>query len=128
MLPFANTLMTVDVSGAELLAVVEHGISSCRVKGSCYPAVGGLSYETTPNSINIELFDGTELDPEATYTVVVTDYMFFGGSGYPFAPRSCGGAFTGINWRTPVVEWTRRLETSSTNPLEDHLDPVARNR
>jgi 2',3'-cyclic-nucleotide 2'-phosphodiesterase (5'-nucleotidase family) len=127
-LPFENTLMTVRIDGALLYEVLAHGTSQCRVKGSCYPAVGGMRYRHGDQGLEVVFFDGTPLDPKRTYTLVVTDYMYYGGSGYPFGRTPTAVDFTGINWRKPVLRWLAALRTTPNAPLEMFVDPEPRNR
>ena len=126
-LPFENTLMVVTLTGAELHEVLAYGASHCKERSSSYPAVGGLRYGFSNKGLQIEFLDGRKIEPEALYTVVITDYMMFGGSGYPFQDIEGDVDFTGINWREPVLEWLQTMKTSPQKPLETLIDTTPRN-
>jgi 5'-nucleotidase / UDP-sugar diphosphatase len=66
------------------------------------------------------------VDPQASYRVLVNDYMYAGGDGYAFATYDPDAYMTGIDWRQPVIEWISQLDTSPQNPLEAFLDDGAR--
>jgi 2',3'-cyclic-nucleotide 2'-phosphodiesterase (5'-nucleotidase family) len=114
MLPFDNTLIAVNVTGAQLLDNLR----------CCGGAIAGL----TVDGDTATLADGTPLDPDATYTVLINDFMYFGGDGYLFGVQDPDGYDTGINWRQPVFDYLLSLETRADNPLEDWLDTTNRLR
>ena len=66
-LPFDNTLVDVEMTGAHVIASYEHG----------RPAIAGM---TTRGGY--KLSDGTLIDRDATYHVLVNDFMYPGGDGY----------------------------------------------
>ena len=126
-LPFENTLMVVTLTGAELHEVLAYGASHCKVRSSSYPAVGGLRYGFSTEGLHVEFLDGRKVESQKNYTVVITDYMLFGGSGYPFHDIKGAVDFTGVNWREPVLEWLQAMATSPQKPLEAIIDPIPRN-
>ncbi|TVP71394.1 MAG: multifunctional 2',3'-cyclic-nucleotide 2'-phosphodiesterase/5'-nucleotidase/3'-nucleotidase [Rhodobacteraceae bacterium] len=91
-LPFQNTLYTVDVTGATLVAALEHGVNGVEEGAGRFPQVAGMRFRldisVAPNEgrvSEVELMgaDGWEaLDPEATYSIVTNDFMAGGGDGY----------------------------------------------
>jgi len=94
-LPFGNVVISVKVSGADLKAALENGVSQVeRVKGR-FPQVSGITftYDPTaePGKRVVEVFvNGQPLDPNKTYVVAINDYMGRGGDGYSMfknAPR-----------------------------------------
>ncbi len=112
-LPFDNTIVDVTLTGEQLIAGYLHG--------SRRPSVGGLRRAGTGYTVN-----GTPLDPQATYQVLVNDYMYAGGDGYAFAEYDPDAYMTGIDWRQPVIEWISGLGTSRDDPLENYLDTAQR--
>ncbi len=87
--PFENVLVDVELTGKQ---------------------VAGLTYQQAGARITAELDDGRPLDPEATYHVLVNNFIYAGGDD------------TGIQWREPVIEWIIAQETSPERPLETLLD------
>ncbi len=90
-LPFSNTLATVDISGADVIEALENGVSEVENAGGRFPQVSGLKYtwdESQPVGSRIvevlvqENGEWVPIDEEATYTVVTNDYMRRGGDGY----------------------------------------------
>jgi len=75
-----------------------------------------------------ELADGTPIDPDATYHVLVNDFMYAGGDDFIFNDQDPDAYNTAIDWRQPVIDWITSLNTSPDNPLDGYLDNVPRQR
>jgi 5'-nucleotidase / UDP-sugar diphosphatase len=108
-LPFDNVLIDCELTGQQVIDSYQH--SNRNV------ALGGMRART-----GYELLDGTPLDPEATYQVLVNDFMYAGGSGFRFQEYDPDAYHTGIDWRQPVMDWIADLNTSPDDPLENYLD------
>lgn len=105
-LPFGNTIATVDLTGAQVVAALENGVSQVEANGGRFPQVSGLRYawnkggmpalqqNEVPNrpaqkgtrilSVDIKNADGTysPIDPVKVYRVVTNNFMLTGGDGY----------------------------------------------
>ncbi len=91
-LPFSNTLATVELSGADVIEALENGVSDIENGAGRFPQVAGLKYSyTLANPAGERISDvlvpgdGGEwmpIDEEATYIVVTNNYMRGGGDGY----------------------------------------------
>lgn len=92
LLPFANTIVNLEMTGAEIESVLEDAIAN-TLDGStgAYPYGSGIRWDvdmTQPfgeRFSNIEvLVDGAfvPLDPEATFTVATNSFVASGGDGY----------------------------------------------
>lgn len=87
-MPFDNTLVTMELSGADVLKNVEHGID---LPTAGFGSFSGLIVEYDPSNeygskvTAITLADGSALDPNAFYSVVTNDFMLTGGDGYDFS-------------------------------------------
>lgn len=91
-LPFQNTLYTLDVTGATLLAALEHGVGAVEEGAGRFPQVAGLRFQldlsVAPGAgrvseVEVMGADGWEpLDPDATYGMVTNNFMAGGGDGY----------------------------------------------
>ena len=84
-LPFDNTLVTVKVTGEELVKIIEHGINT---DGFGWGQFAGIKvwYDVETGKVSsIRLNDGSKIDPKAEYSVVINDFMLTGGDGYDFS-------------------------------------------
>jgi 5'-nucleotidase/UDP-sugar diphosphatase len=97
-LPFANTLVTVELTGADLVEALESQVITLESDtGQQYGAeisqqVSGVRFEWVAHEgVDEQIRDvyvgGEPLDPEATYEVAVNSYMADGGSSYPLADK-----------------------------------------
>ena len=86
-LPFGNTVVLMELSGADLLAALENGVSRVEDRAGRFPQIAGLRLVYDPGApagsrvVEVEV-GGTPLDPGRTYTVATNDYMAGGGDGY----------------------------------------------
>lgn len=100
-LPFGNLVSTFELSGADVIAALENGVSEVAVDennnpvvdgaAGRFPQVGGLRFtfdatqEPGSRIVSVEVWqDGeyVEIDPDAMYTVAANDFMRGGGDGY----------------------------------------------
>jgi 5'-nucleotidase/UDP-sugar diphosphatase len=91
-LPFSNTMATFQLSGADIVASLENGLSQIEDGAGRFPQVAGLKYtfdKSQPAGARIVgdvlVADGDNwvpIDPAATYGVVTNNYMRGGGDGY----------------------------------------------
>ncbi|MBN8294400.1 5'-nucleotidase C-terminal domain-containing protein [Rhodobacter sp. NTK016B] len=101
-LPFQNTLATFELSGANIVAALENGVSQLEDGAGRFAQVAGLKYTFDPaaeagsrvSDVMVEA-DGEWLpiDPEATYGVVTNDYMRNGGDGYAIFRDEASNAY-----------------------------------
>ncbi len=90
-LPFSNTLATFQLTGADLVASLENGVSQIEEVAGRFPQVAGLKYtfdKSKPAGSRISdvlVKDGDNwvaIDPAKTYGVVTNNYVRGGGDGY----------------------------------------------
>ncbi len=95
-LPFGNRLVQFDVTGADLLAALENGVSQVNAdpgqSGGRFPQVGGLKFSAdlskpvssriTDVQIGSAQSGFKPLDKAATYRVVTNDFVAAGLDGY----------------------------------------------
>jgi len=112
-LPFDNVLIDVELTGAQL----RENLQCCR------PVVGGMT--TLPT---YQLAGGAPLDDNATYHVLVNDFMYGGGDNFRLQVYDPDAYNTAIDWRQPVIDWISALDTSPGNLLDPYLDPTPRQR
>lgn len=85
-LPFNNTGVVLRLSGADLRAAVENGVSGVPDAGR-FPQVSGMTYAFDPSApAGSRVYDitvgGAPLDPARMYTVATNNFMADGGDGY----------------------------------------------
>ncbi len=92
-LPFGNYLVGVRLSGADLLAALENGVSRVEDGAGRFPHVSGLvmdvdSSKPAGERVSNVKVGGRLLDKNAFYSVATNDFMLRGGDGYK--PLSAG--------------------------------------
>ena len=86
-LPFGNTVVLMELAGADLRAALENGVSRVEDGAGRFPQVAGVRLVYDPAApagsrvVEVEV-GGAPLDSDRTYTVATNDYMAGGGDGY----------------------------------------------
>lgn len=91
-LPFGNLVSTFELTGADVIAALENGVSQVENGAGRFPQVSGLRYtwdgskDAGSRIVSVEVLgengEYTAIDPAATYSVVSNDFMRRGGDGY----------------------------------------------
>ncbi len=86
-LPFGNRTISVELTGAQVWAILENGFSQVESASGRFPHVSGITVEadfTRPARSRVIAVkrNGADLDLAATYTVAVNNYIGDGGDGY----------------------------------------------
>lgn len=86
--PFENELVTVELTGAEIIEVIEHGVSQWPDDWGGFPHVSNLRFSFNPlnepgQRVHQVWYEGEEIDPEATFVVATNDFLAEGGDDYP---------------------------------------------
>ena len=106
-LPVQNELFRIQLTGEQLRTTIN----------SRDPLLGGLI--RTEDGLRFP--GGEALDPDATYEVVLPDVIYFGANYYEVQALDPSPTGTDLNWRDPVVEFIRDLESSRERPLDQLL-------
>jgi 5'-nucleotidase len=86
-LPFANKVVKLEVSGDTLRAALEHGLSQVERTAGRFPQVSGMRvvYDPTeaPGSrlVSVQV-RGSPLERQARYSLATFDFLLAGGDGY----------------------------------------------
>lgn len=107
-LPFDNTMVILRLRGADLARHLAH---EDAIYAGVSPRTGG----------GFELDGGAPLERERLYTVTTIDFLYEGGDKFTLKQSDPNGRYTGVDWRTPVIAWTRKKATSVAKPLEGAL-------
>jgi 2',3'-cyclic-nucleotide 2'-phosphodiesterase (5'-nucleotidase family) len=86
-MPFNNVGMLLEVSGADLLAALENGLSQLPDPAGRFPQVSGLTFRYDPakpagKRVVSASVGGRYIDPEGRYRLATNDYLADGGDGY----------------------------------------------
>jgi 2',3'-cyclic-nucleotide 2'-phosphodiesterase (5'-nucleotidase family) len=91
-LPFENPIVMVEVTGAQVRAALEHGVSRVREEkeAGLFPQVSGVRFTydgrrpagARVTSITIDADNGAPLDDKKIYTLAANTYVLGGGDGY----------------------------------------------
>jgi 5'-nucleotidase len=81
-------VVTVELSGADILAALEHGVSGYPEPVGEFIQVSGLGFAFDPGAAPgrrvtaVTMADGKPLDAAGVYTVATIDFIAAGGDGY----------------------------------------------
>jgi len=104
-LPFENSLMVVQLKGADLAAQ----LANPEAVFAGVTAAGKGKFKDAK---------GKPLDPKKVYKVATVEYLYFGGDGFEFEKLDSEPGETGMSWQTPVIDWTKAQATTEAKPLD----------
>lgn len=86
-LPFGNVTVMIKLTGEQIIAALENGVSAVEDGAGRFPHVSNMTFTadlTKPAGARISevMIGGAAIDPAATYKVATNDYMGNGGDGY----------------------------------------------
>jgi 5'-nucleotidase len=137
LLPFANTLTELSITGAELKAALEEAVEYATKTGGStgsYPYAAGLRWTVDLSKSagsrfsNME-FKGkkdsawTALDMGRTYKVVTNNFLAQGSDGYAtFKKVSDSGRFldTYLDYAQSFVDYTKKVKVLNKLPVSDY--------
>ena len=85
--PFGNVICKIEAPGGVIVEALENGVSRYPATAGLFPQVSGLTFRFDPSApagsrVREVSVAGKPLDPKATYTIAVHDFMLKGGDGY----------------------------------------------
>ena len=107
-LPFENHIVQLDLTGDQLIECAQ-----------------GLEMAGLTHIDGWKLADGSAVHPDSVYQVLTIDYLY-SRTDNKFSTYDTEPYETGVHYRQPVIDWIKSLATSPVNPLNGHLDTVAR--
>jgi 2',3'-cyclic-nucleotide 2'-phosphodiesterase (5'-nucleotidase family) len=86
-MPFNNTVEALEISGATLLAALEHSVSGVEDASGRFPQVSGMTVVYEPaaplgSRVKSVKVNGQPLDLKRAYRLATTNYLAHGGDGY----------------------------------------------
>lgn len=121
-MPFENTIVTMDLTGAQVRRAIEEGLRGERVT-----QLSGLKYEFAfdrpdfQRLVSITRADGTPLDDTKTYKVAVNNFMAEGGDDYAALKQGKNTVDTSINVRDALERFVRE-KCKDGKPLEYRIE------
>jgi 2',3'-cyclic-nucleotide 2'-phosphodiesterase (5'-nucleotidase family) len=107
LMPFSNQIFVMKLTGTQVLDCIQNF------------CVGGYSVLTG------KLRNGETLQPDKTYTVLTTDYLY-SIDNTNFKKYDKNPYMSSVVYRQPFVDLLKSLKTSPKNPLNNYLDTVPR--
>jgi 5'-nucleotidase len=121
--PFANTLVTMTVTGAQLLQTVERGIAGSEPRIH----VSGMRVRYRPGAapgsrvVSATLDDGTPITPQGRYTLTVNDFMAEGGDDFEALKQGTNVDRTGTVDLDALVDYLRKRPKPLQPPVANRL-------
>ncbi|MBN2437939.1 MAG: 5'-nucleotidase C-terminal domain-containing protein [Deltaproteobacteria bacterium] len=109
-LPFANELVVMELTGAEIEQVLQRAVRGSRAdEDGGFLQVSGMTFEVRGRSaVNVRVGQNRQpLQPQTVYEVVIPDFLATGGDNYPVL-KDKPHIKTGLPLRELVVDTIRR--------------------
>jgi len=124
LLPFENALVTVDLTGEQLIRLLQMIVAG-REAQSGARIVYKTKADKTSEMESAKLRDAggeKEIDPHATYTIVTIDYLYrVGGSHYGMLQQGKNMKELGMTLRDAIIDYVKS-ETAAGREIKPHLD------
>ena len=137
LLPFANTLTELDMTGTEIKAVLEEAVEYAVKSGGstgAYPYAAGLRWTVDLSKPAGSRFSNLEykgkkdsawsaLNMSSTYKVVTNNFLAQGSDGYAtFKKVSDSGRFldTYLDYAQSFVDYTKKVKVLNKLPVSDY--------
>jgi hypothetical protein len=118
-LPFTNTLVMMDLTGAQIRQALENGVSQVEIAAGRFPQVSGLRFTwddaQPPGSRVVDVsVGGVPLVDTAVYRLATIDFLAEGGDGYTVLTQGTNFVDTGTYLMDYMVEYLKAF--SPVNP------------
>ena len=80
--PFGNTIVTVDLSGQEVMNYL-NAVTQITVGSGAFPQFAGIQIVITAGVVTHATIHQAAIEPTKTYRMVVNNFQAVGGDGYP---------------------------------------------
>ena len=86
-LPFGNYIVTIEVTGADLVAAMENGVGKLPAADGRYPHVAGMTFSVDASKpagsrVSDVMVKGAPIDPAKTYILATNNFTAAGGDEY----------------------------------------------
>jgi 2',3'-cyclic-nucleotide 2'-phosphodiesterase (5'-nucleotidase family) len=124
LLPFENALITLDLTGEQLMKVLQM-IVSRREAQSGARIIYKVNADKSSELVSAKLREASgekDIDPTATYTIVTIDYLYrVGGSTYGILREGKNMKELGITLRDAIMAYVKS-ETAAGRDIKPNLD------
>jgi 5'-nucleotidase / UDP-sugar diphosphatase len=119
-IPFPNTVVTLELAGADLAEVLQRGASLEEGSGGRLQTYG-IAYGVQDGKVKIDKVAGSDFDPARIYKIATHDFLAAGGDGYTtFKEKSKNLYPTAMPLGDLVVHFIKE-KTTLTKELLDGL-------
>jgi len=130
-IPFDNTIMTAEITGAQLIEVLEkkalpealinYGEKFSGPSGA-FLQVSGMSYtmDLAAKTVTNVKVGGVPIDPGKTYLMATQNFMMSGGDGYVTLKTLPNQYSTSVYQRDMVIDWLARKGKIDPATYEDN--------
>ncbi|MCL2662239.1 MAG: 5'-nucleotidase C-terminal domain-containing protein [Oscillospiraceae bacterium] len=100
-LPFSNLIITLEMTGLDVLEILEHGVSEYPEPAGLFIQVAGIHFMFDPEAepgqrvVSVVMADGTAFDVNSSYIVATVEFIAAGGDGYTMMARGMDLVFYG---------------------------------
>ncbi|SJN27499.1 5'-nucleotidase [Microbacterium esteraromaticum] len=129
--PFANTLITLELTGAQLKSVLEE---QWQPDGASRPFLKlgvseGLTYTYDPTAARGEritsiMLNGTAVDPDASYLVAANSFLAGGGDSFFTLAKGANAKDTGKIDLQSMVDWFSENQTATPDMAQRAVGAV----
>ena len=123
-MPFDNTLVTMDITGEALLKNIEHGLGNEDIGNASFSGLKVVVDMDKPfgeRVVSLALSDGRPIDMMKTYSVVVNDFMYPKGDNFDFTTAT-NVQDTFVPIRDVLVEAVQAAGSIVANPVTSVTD------
>jgi 2',3'-cyclic-nucleotide 2'-phosphodiesterase (5'-nucleotidase family) len=119
LMPFDNELAIVELSGTDVTELFESMGSSIKDFGA---AISGAELTFQDKKLVKAKIDGKDVDPKATYTLALTDYLYKGGGEYPTLRKGKNYKIVGLLLRDAIINYIKS-EQAENRPIVTPTNP-----
>lgn len=125
-MPFDNYLVVFDLPGSEIKKAIDHGIMNPNITDGQFAGLrveydGRKPFENRITKIT--LMDGTPLDMNKKYKVVVNSFMFTGGDSYDFSKAA--NSAESVSIRDALIDAIKKAKTIKPIPV-DYIKDISK--
>lgn len=133
--PFGNMVATVELTGAQIVYILEAATHACPGTDGAFPQVSGITFEihtyieyegeyanpTNPGSrIQNVCINGEPIDLDATYVMATNDFLAAGGDTYAILAENYenSGILIGINLEDALINYIQNIDDNCAGYAE----------